>query len=32
MQYVRLGATGVKVSRLSLGTLGYGDPAWHEWT
>lgn len=32
MQYVRLGATGTKVSRLSLGTLGYGDPAWHEWT
>ena len=32
MQYVRLGATGLKVSRLSLGTLGYGDPAWHEWT
>jgi aryl-alcohol dehydrogenase-like predicted oxidoreductase len=32
MQYVRLGATGTKVSRLSLGTLGYGDPKWHEWT
>lgn len=32
MQYVRLGATGTKVSRLSLGTLGYGDPTWHEWT
>src|SRR5919204_3484938 len=32
MQYVRLGATGLKVSRLSLGTLGYGDPKWHEWT
>ena len=32
MQYVRLGSTGVKVSRLSLGTLTYGDPAWHEWT
>jgi aryl-alcohol dehydrogenase-like predicted oxidoreductase len=31
MQYVRLGATGLKVSRLSLGTLTYGDPAWHEW-
>lgn len=32
MQYVRLGATGLKVSRLSFGTLGYGDPKWHEWT
>ncbi|HVX99573.1 MAG TPA: aldo/keto reductase [Pseudorhodoplanes sp.] len=32
MQYVRLGTTGLKVSRLSLGTLGYGDPKWHEWT
>jgi aryl-alcohol dehydrogenase (NADP+) len=32
LQYVRLGATGLKVSRLSLGTLGYGDPKWHEWT
>ncbi len=32
MQYVRLGATGLKVSRLSLGTLTYGDPKWHEWT
>lgn len=32
MQYVRLGATGLKVSRLSFGTLGYGDPKWHDWT
>lgn len=32
MQYVRLGATGLKVSHLSLGTLGYGDPKWHDWT
>jgi len=31
MQYVRLGAAGLKVSRLSLGTLTYGDTAWHEW-
>jgi aryl-alcohol dehydrogenase-like predicted oxidoreductase len=32
MQYVRLGSAGMKVSRLSLGTLTYGDPKWHEWT
>ncbi len=32
MQYVRLGSTGTKVSRLSFGTLTFGDPKWHEWT
>lgn len=31
MQYVPLGATGLKVSRLCLGCMTYGDPGWREW-
>jgi aryl-alcohol dehydrogenase-like predicted oxidoreductase len=31
MQYVRLGSAGVKVSRLCLGTMTYGDTKWREW-
>jgi aryl-alcohol dehydrogenase-like predicted oxidoreductase len=31
MQYVRLGAANVKVSRLGLGAMGIGDPSWREW-
>ena len=31
MQYVRLGRTGLKVSRLCLGAMTYGDPAWRPW-
>jgi aryl-alcohol dehydrogenase (NADP+) len=31
MDYVRLGATGLKVSRLCLGTMTYGSPAWRPW-
>lgn len=31
MQYVRLGSTGLKVSRLVLGTMSYGTPAWRPW-
>ncbi len=31
MQYVNLGKTGLKVSRLCLGTMTYGDPQWREW-
>ncbi|MGX7351781.1 NADP-dependent aryl-alcohol dehydrogenase [Enterococcus canis] len=33
MQYVKLGNTGMDVSRLCLGTMGFGDPAsgFHEW-
>jgi aryl-alcohol dehydrogenase-like predicted oxidoreductase len=31
MQYVNLGKTGLKVSRLCLGTMTYGAPAWREW-
>jgi 1-deoxyxylulose-5-phosphate synthase len=31
MQYVNLGHTGLKVSRICLGTMTYGDPAWRPW-
>ena len=31
MEYVRLGATGLKVSRICLGMMSYGDPASREW-
>ena len=31
MQYVNLGRSGLKVSRLCLGVMTYGDPAWRSW-
>src|SRR4051794_34151000 len=31
MEYVRLGATGLKVSRLCLGCMTYGSKKWREW-
>ena len=31
MQYTYLGRTGVKVSRLCLGCMSYGDPKWRPW-
>ncbi|CAO3663819.1 unnamed protein product [Rhizopus stolonifer] len=31
MQYVRLGKTGMKVSRFCLGCMSYGSKAWQEW-
>ncbi|MGE0714403.1 MAG: aldo/keto reductase [Alphaproteobacteria bacterium] len=31
MQMVELGGTGMKVSRLSLGTMTFGNPAWKSW-
>ncbi|HRE29936.1 MAG TPA: aldo/keto reductase, partial [Anaerolineales bacterium] len=31
MDYVRLGTTGLKVSRICLGMMTYGDPAWRDW-
>jgi aryl-alcohol dehydrogenase-like predicted oxidoreductase len=31
MDYVRLGQTGMKVSRLCLGCMSFGDPKWREW-
>ena len=31
MQYVKLGATGLEVSRICLGTMTYGTPDWRPW-
>jgi 1-deoxyxylulose-5-phosphate synthase len=31
MEYVRLGSSGLKVSRLCLGAMTYGDPKWRAW-
>ncbi len=31
MEHVRLGSTGLKVSRICLGMMSYGDPGWRDW-
>ncbi len=31
MDYVNLGSTGLKVSRLCFGPMTYGDPGWRDW-
>ena len=31
MQYVNLGQTGLKVSRICLGMMTYGTPNWRDW-
>ena len=31
MDYVNLGKTGLKVSRICLGMMSYGTPQWREW-
>ncbi len=31
MQFVRLGSTGLKVSRICLGMMTYGTPQWRPW-
>ncbi len=31
MQYVNLGKTGMKISRLALGMMTYGSPTWRPW-
>src|SRR5438094_4735841 len=31
MEYVDLGKTGIRVSRLCLGCMSYGSPAWRPW-
>jgi aryl-alcohol dehydrogenase-like predicted oxidoreductase len=31
VEYVRLGTTGLKVSRICLGTMTYGTPTWRPW-
>ena len=32
MDDVRLGQTGLRVSRIALGCMSYGDPGFHQWT
>jgi len=31
MDYTRLGSTGLQVSRVCLGMMSYGSPAWRDW-
>ncbi len=31
MEYVKLGSTGLEVSRICLGCMSYGDPDWRPW-
>src|SRR5688572_21783423 len=31
MKYVNLGSTGLKVSRICLGTMTFGSPEWRNW-
>jgi len=31
MEYVSFGSTGLKVSRLALGTMGFGSKSWRTW-
>ena len=31
MEYIRLGRSNVKVSRLGLGAMGFGSTSWREW-
>jgi len=31
VEYVRLGRAGLKVSRICLGMMSYGDPGWRAW-
>src|SRR5216117_4225039 len=31
MEYVNLGSTGLRVSRICLGTMTYGSKKWREW-
>ena len=31
MDYINLGRTGLKVSRICLGAMSYGTPQWRSW-
>lgn len=31
MEYIKLGKTGLSVSRICLGCMSYGDKRWREW-
>lgn len=32
MQYLRLGRTGLKISRIGMGCMSFGTPGFHQWT
>ncbi len=32
MEYARVGSSGLKVSKIALGCMSYGDPGFHAWT
>ena len=31
MEYIRLGESGLKVSRICLGMMSFGTPKWRDW-
>jgi 1-deoxyxylulose-5-phosphate synthase len=31
MEYINLGSTGLKVSRICLGAMTFGSPKWRDW-
>ncbi len=31
MEYVKFGSSNLRISRLGLGAMGFGDPAWRSW-
>lgn len=31
MEYVRFGRSSLRISRIGLGAMGFGDPAWRKW-
>ncbi|MGE5203111.1 MAG: aldo/keto reductase, partial [Acidobacteriota bacterium] len=31
MEYVRLGRSSLRVSRIAFGAMGIGDPGWRSW-
>jgi len=31
MQYITLGTSNLRVSRLALGCMSFGSPAWRDW-
>jgi 1-deoxyxylulose-5-phosphate synthase len=32
MEYARLGKTGLKISRIGMGCMSFGNPGFHQWT
>jgi len=31
MQYQNLGSSGLRISKIVLGTMSYGSPTWQDW-